>query len=689
MKADQEIDELIIRATASLKDDQEIHVEVQNELRCHLLDKMDELTTEDLEAEQVTEQAIKSFGSTEEISKDLLSANLLRMKLRSIAKIAIRYCVFPMAVLCFLWTYQLGLSSFSVNTGQHILNIPMVQMGNEFAHLTKDQLFLIKGDLSRKTVAEQQRAIWEKHPESKMYFANYFTHLLSSNDKQDHDHLIVECTLGQKVDPTNVRYDITLAHLYLEKAYEAFGQDQQKLVFPSYEEMAIQLLIKAIKKDSYKSYSKELMKEKNKFLPEVDNFAKNITRISHAAGILLPDLLRFRTITRYLPEYIKSNGDKNIENTKTLMQFWLKSTVWLYKGSCSLIEILVGGACLKVGKDEYLPLYKKYDMSKEHFEMQSFINAFEKEFDYKEGNKADDIKIKKEASILTAMLLPSLDRFGIELTSIDFKSGRWVEYILLEKAVLVGLIFILIICSITCYTISWRWKLSKKFNHTPLLLVPKLSIWLNVIFISIILPIALYYIYTRFTNISGRNYSISYLYYRHALESNLFLALVLFSYWHTIKIHLDNRLTELNIEVPLQSNKVFKYCFIGLIILGIGTVLLTYDRGDTSKTLSIIIGSLLSLMIFLTVCNLLKRFLFPKAEHRMYYSCIARTMAPIFSIGLILISVIAGPYLTKSEYKHLMNDKVIGSSKNVGMTLVEDNLIEDLQKRFTALLQKK
>ena len=41
------------------------------------------------------------------------------------------------------------------------------------------------GDLTRKTRSTQERALWEKHPESKVYYANYVRLLLEDYKEKD------------------------------------------------------------------------------------------------------------------------------------------------------------------------------------------------------------------------------------------------------------------------------------------------------------------------------------------------------------------------------------------------------------------------------------------------------------------------------------------------------------------------
>ena len=74
--------------------------------------------------------------------------------------------------------------------------------------LTAEQRFLLEGDTTRATRREQQRAIWEAHPDNKVYLGNYLTALASTGaDTLPLDYLRQELAAARKIDPENARMD--------------------------------------------------------------------------------------------------------------------------------------------------------------------------------------------------------------------------------------------------------------------------------------------------------------------------------------------------------------------------------------------------------------------------------------------------------------------------------------------------
>ena len=691
MSSDEEVDKLIIAATESLKDDREIHLEVQHELRNHLEDKIEELLEDELSQEDAKTKAIKSFGSCEEIGKELLNANLKKMKIRSLAKMAVRFCIFPIAMMCLVWVMSLCFPMLSLNSFFGLVSgssDSFIEMNDELKQMNPNKRFLIEGDLSRKSTAQQQRAIWEKYPENLMYFSNYFTYLLSEKEHVDEAILIKECKLGQKIDPTNARYDLILAALMLDKAYINFDDENRKLVDMKLKNEAIDVLKISMEKKRYENYSFKLIKERASYYPKVNDLISNINRISLAASALLPDLSHMRKLVNYLPEYLEGLNEEELQNNSQLLNFWLHSANLLHDESYSLIEILVGRSCINIGKKKYLPLYKKAGLTDQHIQMEKLISTFERE---QEEEKTLDssfgLKITQEGGVLAGMLLPALNRYGVNTNEIDLKWTRWLEFLQIEKMVLGILCIFFAGASLIAYGVSWRWKYSDKLKSEPFMLLLNLSSWANFIGIGVVLPLMIYYFYTRLTNFSGRDFSLTYLYHRHLIESTVFISIVFYVFYKVVKHTLDNRFDALNIPRPITKKRLVNP-FVLLMLLGIIIAICNRDGGSFNNAASIILSIVYVGILFFSAVVITLRFLFPKKEHRVYFSSMGRTLAPMFSLALILLSVISVPYITFSERSYLEKDQVIGSSSDIGFTVVEDNLVEKLKKEYKKTLEE-
>ena len=85
---------------------------------------------------------------------------------------------------------------------------------NAWTHLSAEKQFQLFGDLTRKTRWAQERALWEKNPESKVYYANYVRLLLEDYKEKDlgisFDYLEKGIRRGEELDQDNAFYNYML-----------------------------------------------------------------------------------------------------------------------------------------------------------------------------------------------------------------------------------------------------------------------------------------------------------------------------------------------------------------------------------------------------------------------------------------------------------------------------------------------
>lgn len=687
MDIKQKIEDLASRASMALKGDSELFLEAKEELISHLEDKVDHLRHEGLSEEDAWSNAVKCFGSPSEISESLLSANLKRIKLRALSRLVIRYCFFPTSLLCFFWVlsfiFPYGLDKNYTNSSFWAEDL------DEYLELSSESSFLIYGDMSRKTIEQQQRAIWEKFPGNKMYFSNYFTHLLAKRENYSLDYLIKECSFGENLEPENARYNLILGYLFLEKAYEGFGTDEEKLIDRKLLDQAVGELKKVMVKTHYNHYGLEVVRERVELFPEVEDLVGRLHRLSYAAGMILPDVSCIRSLTNFLPKYFKLlEQEGKLNEVESLVDFCLHSAKLLHDNSTTLIELLVGRSLINIWKRDYASVYDKIGMEEKRKEMEALVLAVNKEFEMREDDlekgKSLEDKLKKEAGILVGMLMPAVSEAGGRFVNFDFTWIRWIEFIQGEKVVLGILVFLFLLFSISFYIIGWRWRFSKRLDSIPVMLIPRWPFWIYFIGLCFVLPLFLYYFYSRLTVLSGREYSITYLYHRYILEAVLLISFILFSFWRCIKVYLDHRFLALRINVP-KSSKKMNVIIWSLLLVGTAIALMIRDQSEFSQWISTYLASVIFLILFFTSIILFIRFIFVKLDYIQYYTSMARTLAPVFALGLSICAVITIPYLSYHEIRCFQKDEVVG--RNGLFFQAEYDMVLDMKKRFKKVIQ--
>jgi hypothetical protein len=223
-------DQLVDDAAAGLRADPELWLDVRQELASHIEEAADAFRAQGKSEAESFELAAKAFGSPLDVAADLAAANRGRMKLRALARLAARALLVPAAVAAALVVCSRLLPLRDVVAVTRLVSSedPALATGMErmtaraVGRLPADKMLLLRGDPSRPTKAEQQRAIWEAHPESKVYYGNYVSTLLHeyqmAGEKATPDFLdLVERELrrGETLDPDNARYGIALAAIWM------------------------------------------------------------------------------------------------------------------------------------------------------------------------------------------------------------------------------------------------------------------------------------------------------------------------------------------------------------------------------------------------------------------------------------------------------------------------------------------
>ncbi len=95
----ERIARVLDKATSSLKADPELCLDVRAELQSHIDDTIDRYLAEGTSEADSLGRALAVFGPAEEVGKRLLEANRRRMKLRALARMAVRRALVPASIL--------------------------------------------------------------------------------------------------------------------------------------------------------------------------------------------------------------------------------------------------------------------------------------------------------------------------------------------------------------------------------------------------------------------------------------------------------------------------------------------------------------------------------------------------------------------------------------------------------------
>jgi len=571
---------------------------------------------------------------------------------------------------------------------------------NAWAHLSAEKQFQLFGDPTRKTRSAQERALWEKKPKSKVYYANYVRILLGDYKEKDlgisFDYLEKEIRRGEELDPDNAFYNYMLAAVLFKrggewksikgkKAKEWSGKDKALL------DLAIVELNKAANKPYYRRYLTEFFEERMVLFPETRRLEDRIGKMTYFASIPLADLGLIRDLFKALPFYVE-NDELPEDDAAQILDAW---HVFLEKaipdGWC-LIDVLVLNAIANMAEgkvpDVYEAMGKPEDANSTRL-LAKKLGEPKKNWDaVRESKRVKEMErdlIFWKGSILARMLLPGL---GEPVTEEMLRPGRQADRIVIEQFNLSCILCYFVVAIIGTLILFMVCQSASKGRTPPLLLLPSWRIALETLGLAILLPMFLYFAFTRWSGLSSFENGIvdwRLLFLELGLLDVSFLAastLLSASY-------IRKRCQALDITIPKPANSfLIKLCWGGMGILclccavskklfghqgALETGLYLFGTG-----MGLILGGV-GIVVFIKGCM-------SRNTYGLYYGTLARSLMPVYACAVILIGGICLPWLQKEESALLKKDPLFDSSP-YGFTVPEGNITLRLQAELAEALK--
>jgi hypothetical protein len=705
MDIGRRLDEIADVVTEGLKDDPVLRLDVRSEILSHLLDKVDEIVeTEGKPREEAIELAIKSLGPVPELAEDIWSANRKRMRFDALVKWGIRVALVPAAVLTallatlpgLLMTGMLAVELFSPSYdgssfGKH-LNILLNVIGRGSLQLSKEKVFLIYGDRRRPTTPEQQRAIWEKNPENRVYYGNYISYLADGGGTglNDMDRFEEEIRRGEQLDPENSRYNYLLAGMFLKHA----GEYRRESIsvnesFTSHYivkdrsllDRAMDEALKGLKKPGYKRYATEMRIERLDGLPEDRHLDERFAKAGIAVGVSLPDSLHIQHITLIAPHYAElmlAEGKK--ERAREVMHLWKDLTAKLINDSYKLTDILIALFAAKVSLNDtvYARAYEKIgDPSFAAASQKSARQLSDLFTAWLARNKQNNEKRNNvSAGMLTRIFLPA---FGKSPDPEDLRAGRLLEYTLLEQSWTGVTAIVLLLFMAGAGIVTLRWRLFPgEGGGSPLLLLPDRKTAFRIFILGVVLPIATFFVYTRIAGLGGREISVWASWPQAAAELCMLGAAIVGSTLFLASRAVRRKCRSLDVPMP-PSSGFWKWTFLALACASIVPWILHFLVHEDVATAALLIWAIL---VLLAGMSQLPRTLLGKSRYGLYKGSIARSIVPVCAIALILLAAVTSPYLNREEARLLKVYSITSFDKGkAGFTNSEIRVIEELKTR--------
>jgi len=371
MNAPRRSDEFVQAATAGLKHDPELRLDVQAELRSHLAERQREAEANGLTPAAAEEEGIRAMGAPAELAAALQNSNQQRMRLRARLRFVAQWLLAPVAILVAVLTTDWGsllVVRAVTKLNSSLVEVPVPTLTRR--QLTPDQRLVVQGDTTRASRLERQKAIWEKWPTNKVYLHNYVTYLMVGYDNlgrtpaEQYAALAAEIEKLRPLDADNARFVFILAGKLLDLAIDqksrqvkgADGKSKTEYDFiikdrPKLDE-AMALFQAGLAKPEWRRYTREMMVEQLTILGTPTSLLQQIGQTAMLAGTLLPDLAHLRNLERTTVFYgeLLANESRRAE-ADVFLNAHRRLVRQINRDAYTLIDVLVVGSIAGVAAD--------------------------------------------------------------------------------------------------------------------------------------------------------------------------------------------------------------------------------------------------------------------------------------------------------------------------------------------------
>ena len=283
------------------------------------------------------------------------------------------------------------------------------------------------------------------------------------------------------------------------------------------------------------------------------------------------------------------------------------------------------------------------------------------------------------------MLLPSL---GEPLTEDMLRPGRQADRIVIEQFNLSCILCYFVVAIIGTLILFMVCQSASKGRTAPLLLLPSWRIAMETLGLAILLPMFLYFAFTRWSGLSSFENGIEdwrLLFLELGLLDVSFLAastLLSASY-------IRKRCQTLDITTPKPANSfLIKLCWggMGILCLCCAASKKLFGHQGALETGLYLLGSGMGLIVGGVGIVVFIKGCMSRNTYGLYYGTLARSLMPVYACAVILIGVIGLPWLQKEESALLKKDPLFDSSP-YGFTVLEGNITLRLQAELAEALK--
>ncbi|MEO1236074.1 MAG: permease prefix domain 1-containing protein [Planctomycetota bacterium] len=478
--------DLTERATARLRRDRELRLEVTRELESHLEASAAEFRAADYSEDDAHAAAVKAFGDPEDVAQQLWEANRFRLRLRAWGWWAARVSLLPACVAAVVWFVMSGITAPPV---QQMRNMesgwaaePTWLQQRVRARMTPTQRLIYFGDEAADNPVTAAKGLRDAYPDEPLYQLNYLTTMLNyyrlPGDERTtaawHRRITAadvlrEAERGRALDPDNGIYGLIEASVWVEPWFELEGDpaitftkldaraepgspERTEVVASVFagevDEGALAEALAALERAAAKPYvsahSVDMLRHRLEQLPPPRSLQEYLFRVGGEIGTLLPTLGHRRKMARVVTcEAIRRARAGDRAGAIGLLDTLDMLNAKLAAADDTLIGFLVSWSIEVLEHDTRVVVYRVLGdgaaAESALAEADALALKYQREWGSPEEGETTEEKVRQGGFLMNA-LLPAIPGYDI-----DVAPFRKAEYALFDRAALtVGLIGLIV-----------------------------------------------------------------------------------------------------------------------------------------------------------------------------------------------------------------------------------------------------
>ncbi|MGD2175128.1 MAG: permease prefix domain 1-containing protein [Candidatus Brocadiaceae bacterium] len=675
-----EIEEYVEAITRRLSPDPELHWDVSRELRSHLEDAAQEMRERGMNDEESVQMALRHFGNQEEVAEGIWRANRGRMRLRAAAKWAARLTLVPAALV---------LALLILHVPQRLLSgLTLGQPHRAFATeppagLTDEERFVFEhlrfpSEVTGEHV-EAARVLRERYPRDPVYHTHYIRLLLDEGRHEQAgagrapSRALEALRRAEEVDRDNAFHDYVRAALLWEAGTETVPGDGPDSSAPAAEGEEAPLYVERLSvidenlfqeglreflegaaKTRYEPHTHDAVLRKAELAGQPKTFPDQMALVSVVAGHALPDLRYVRSLARRLPgaallllERGRQDGAREVADQMVMPALHLGAN------ADTLIEMMVAKGGLDVTLRAAPSLYEELGLSEEAARAEALYESEQRLWEsLKVGDRPQEAR--RRHGVLTSLIaeLPFGFSDPIVVPALRHIEHLWAQSGALALVALGSAIGLVGLCALVGYYV---WRHGSEEVGARLYFVGWRRMG-GIALAGVVLPLALYWAYTRLAPFSSMRHGLRHCTGRVALELAILLCcgagIVMALSYRAIRA----RCRDAGIEVPPPG--VFNpfssrggRLVLGVLLVGLLACFVAWAAGILGAVGGLV-GAGILLLAFLGYVGV-QFWRLKRAPERHFRMTFIRSLVPVVAVCFLIGGLTAHLLLTLGEHAQI------------------------------------